>query len=159
MLFSENLTESIKSRSVLAKRSGFSPKTIPWKKLYSRLPLHENSETHRTCYCKWKNVQQSLFGFGLDSQLQKTILSEAEKWKAILKRLLGVTLFLASRGLPFQGSSTKIGEVNNGNFLGILELLGRYDEVTRDHLATVEKYQNKGESMKENPLFVLDESK
>jgi len=148
LLFSENLTESIKSRSVLAKRSGFSPKTIPWKKLYSRLPLHENSETHRTCYCKWKNVQQSLFGFGVDNQLQKKILSEAEKRKAILKRLLDVTLFLASRGLPFQGSSTKIGEVNNGNFLGILELLGRYDEVTRDHLATVEKYQNKGESMK-----------
>lgn len=148
LLFSENLTESIKSRSVLAKRSRFSPKTIPWKKLYSRLPLHENSETHRTCYCKWKNVQQSLFGFGVDSQLQKKILSEVEKWKAILKRLLDVTLFLASRGLPFQGSSTKIGEVNNGNFLGILELLGRYDEVTRDHLATVEKFQNKGESMK-----------
>ncbi|XP_026818974.1 uncharacterized protein LOC113557605 [Rhopalosiphum maidis] len=140
--------QSIKSRSVLAKRSGFSPKTIPWKKLYGRLPLHENSETHRTCYCKWKNVQLSLFGFGVDSQLQKTILSEAEKWKAILKRLLDVTLFLASRGLPFQGSSTKIGEVNNGNFLGILEFFGRYDEVTRDHLATVEKYQNKGESMK-----------
>jgi len=54
-------------------------------------------------------------------------------------------LFLASRGLHFQGSSTKIGIVNNGNFLGILELLGRYDEVTRNHLATVEKYQNKGE--------------
>jgi len=89
-----------------------------------------------------------LFGFGVDNQLQKKILSEAEKWRAILKRLLDVTWFLASRGLPFQGSSTKIGEVNNGNFLGILELLGRYDEVTRDHLATVEKYQNKGESMK-----------
>ncbi|KAL4132709.1 hypothetical protein QTP88_009818 [Uroleucon formosanum] len=91
LLISENLTESIKSRNVLAKRNGFSPKTIPWRKLYSRLPLHENSETHRTCYCKWKNVQQSLFGFGVDSQLQKTILSEAEKWKAILKRLLYVT--------------------------------------------------------------------
>lgn len=88
-----------------------------------------------------------MFGFGVDDQLQKKILSEAEKLKAILKRLLDVTLFLASRGLPFQGSSTKIGEVNNGNFLGILELLGRYDEVTRDHLAIVEKYQNKGESM------------
>ncbi|XP_025408958.1 zinc finger MYM-type protein 1-like [Sipha flava] len=96
----------------------------------------------------WKNLQQSLLGFGVDSQLQKQILSETEKWKAILKRLLDVTLFLAYRGLPFQGSSTKIGNVNNGNFLGILELLGRYDEITRGHLAYVKEYQNKGESMK-----------
>jgi len=57
-------------------------------------------------------------------------------------------LFLASSGLRYQGSRSNIGEVNNGNFLGILELLGRYDEVTRDHLATVKKYQIKGESMK-----------
>jgi len=66
-----------------------------------------------------------LFGFGVDSQLQKKILSEAEKWKDILKKLLDVTLFLESRELPFQSNSTKIGEVNNGNFLGILDLFGR----------------------------------
>lgn len=80
LLFSENHAESIQSRSALAKRSEFSPITFPFppvnfhlprKKLYSRLPFHENSETHRTCYCKWKNVQQFLFGFGVDSQLQK----------------------------------------------------------------------------------------
>jgi hypothetical protein len=32
---------------------------------------------------------------------KKKILSEVEKWKPILKRLLGVTLFLAFRRLPF----------------------------------------------------------
>lgn len=147
LLFNDNLTEPIKTRSVLARRSGFSPKIIPWKKLYNRLPIHENSENHRTCYCMWKNLQQSLLGFGVDTQLQKQIISETEKWKAILKRLLDVTLFLASRGLPFQGSSTKIGDVNNGNFLGVLELLGHYDEVTREHLSYVQKHQSEGESM------------
>lgn len=95
----------------------------------------------------WKNIQQSLVGFGVDSQLQKQILNETEKWKG-LKRLLDVTLFLASRGLSFQGSSTKIGDVNNSNFLDILELLRRYDEITREHLAYVQEYQNEGESMK-----------
>jgi hypothetical protein len=44
-----------------------------------------------------KNLQQSLLGFGVDNQLQKQILSETEKWKAILKRLLDVTLFLTSK--------------------------------------------------------------
>lgn len=50
--------------------------------------------------------------------------------------------------MSFQGSSTKIGDVNNDNFLGILELLGRYDEITRGHLANVKEYQNEGESMR-----------
>lgn len=65
-----------------------------------------------------------------------------------------MTLFLTSRGLLFQGSSTKIGDVNNGNFLGILELLRRYDEITRGHLAYVKEYQNEGESMKERTHYL-----
>jgi hypothetical protein len=44
---------------------------------------------------------------------KKHVFSEAEKWKAILKRLLDMTFFFASRGLPFQGHSTNIGAVNN----------------------------------------------
>ena len=34
-----------------------------------------------------------------------------------------------------------MGEQNNGNFLGILELLGRYDPVLRQHLETVKAFQ------------------
>jgi hypothetical protein len=51
--------------------------------------------------------------------IYKNTVSEAKKWKAILKRLLDVTLFLAFRGLPFQSDSTKTGDVNNSNFFGI----------------------------------------
>lgn len=92
-------------------------------------------------------MEQSLLSLGVDSQLQKQILSKTEKWKAILKRLLDVTLFLVSKALHFQGSSTKIVDVNNGIFLGVLELLGHYDEATREHLSYVQKYQSGGESM------------
>jgi hypothetical protein len=42
-LFGENLSEPNKTRRVLARREGFSPVRIPWKKLYSRKPSHENS--------------------------------------------------------------------------------------------------------------------
>lgn len=76
------------------------------------------------------------------------------KRKAILKRLLDVTLFLASRGLPFQGISTKIRDVNNGNFLDILELFGNYDKIIKGHLAYVKEYQNDGESMKGNTHYL-----
>ncbi|KAJ8867905.1 hypothetical protein PR048_031713 [Dryococelus australis] len=64
------------------------------------------------------------------------------------KTPLLVMLFLASRGLPFQGDSAEIGDVHNGNFLGTLELLGKYDEITHEHLAKVKHLQLQGKSMK-----------
>ncbi|KAJ8895921.1 hypothetical protein PR048_001262, partial [Dryococelus australis] len=42
---------------------------------------------------------------------------------------------LNSGGLVFQGETTQIGDVRNDNFLGIMELIGKYDYVTREHLA------------------------
>jgi len=59
-----------------------------------------------------------------------------------------VTLFLASRGLPFHGYGTEIGDVSNGNFLGILDLLGRNDEITRGHIGRVQRSRLKDETMK-----------
>ncbi|KAJ8891286.1 hypothetical protein PR048_010802 [Dryococelus australis] len=122
ILFEENISAPFVNRSNLAKGEGFSPIKTPWKKLYNRLPGHENSAEHINCYCKWKSLQQTLLCKGIDSELQEQIACEADK-------LLDVMLFLASRGLPFQGDSTEIGDVHKGNFLGTLELLGKYDEI------------------------------
>jgi hypothetical protein len=94
---------------------GFSPMTVPWKKLYGRLWSHKTSIFNRICYCKWKEFQHSLKGCGIDSDLQKHILSEPKKWKAILKGLLHVTLFLASRGLRIQGDMCQRGSNTSSN--------------------------------------------
>lgn len=51
--------------------------------------------------------------------LKKQIKCEADKWKTILRRLLYVTLYLVSRGLSFQGDNSTIGDIYNGNFLGV----------------------------------------
>lgn len=146
LLFEENYQAS-NVRSNFAKREGFCCKETRWKKLYDRLPAHESSSEHRNCYTQWKSLMQSIDGAGLDSELRKQEQCEIDKWKAILQRILDVTLFLASRGLPFQGDNTKIGDVHNGNFLGVLELLGKYDEVTREHLAKVKAKQLEGKTM------------
>ena len=42
--------------------------------------------------------------------------------------------FLAEHNLPFHGSSTKIGDSDNGLFLGTLELLGKHNRVLALHL-------------------------
>ena len=48
---------------------------------------------------------------------------------------------LSSRGLAFRGSSELVGSPQNGNFLGILELLAEYDTFLAEH---IQKRVNKG---------------
>lgn len=50
--------------------------------------------------------------------------------------------------MSFQGDNSTIGNIHNGNFLSVLELLGEYDEITRDHLSMVKQVQIKGDSFK-----------
>ena len=49
--------------------------------------------------------------------------------------------FLSSRGLAFRGSSELVGSPQNGNFLGILELLAECDTFLAEH---IQKRVNKG---------------
>ena len=70
-------------------------------------------------------------------QLNRSIENETAIWKALLHRILQVVLFLGERGLAFRGDSQRTGDPNNGNFLGILELIGQYDKILGDHLSKV----------------------
>ena len=62
----------------------------------------------------------------------------------LLQRILDVVMFLGERGLAFRGDSEKIGDTHNGNFLGILELLARYDPLLQEHVGKVKSAQEKG---------------
>ena len=66
--------------------------------------------------------------------------------------MLHVTLFLAERGLAFRGSSCRLDDPNNGNFLGILELLSCYDSVLKQHLDKVCESQKSGKRFQVNYL-------
>ena len=58
-----------------------------------------------------------------------------------MARVLSVIKFLSSRELAFRRSSELIGSPQNGNFLGILELLAEYDTFLAEH---IQKRVNKG---------------
>ena len=47
---------------------------------------------------------------------------------------------MAEHNLAFRGSSDKLFIPNNGNFLGLVQLLGKFDETMREHLR---KFANK----------------
>jgi hypothetical protein len=55
-------------------------------------------------------------------------------WHGVLERLLNITLYLSGRGLAFRGSLDHLFTAQNGNFLGLVELLGKYDNVIKEHL-------------------------
>ena len=63
----------------------------------------------------------------LEDKFHKNLETQEHKWKQVLTGLLKVTLFMAERGLAFRGSSDRIGDRSNGNFLGIVELCSQFD--------------------------------
>lgn len=131
-------------KSVLASADGYSA-SRKWKKLHDKIPEHENTVSHKNCYVLWKTEQRkSRTATSLNDLLLKSIQHEQEIWKDILRRLFHVTLFLAERGLAFRGDSNKIDHPSNGNFLGILELLAKYDPLLNDHLRKVRHSQEAG---------------
>ena len=52
---------------------------------------------------------------------------------------------MAERGLPFRGHEEMFGSPGNGNYMGILELVAKYDSFLATH---IEKYGNPGYGMK-----------
>ena len=52
-----------------------------------------------------------------------------------------VVKFLSERALAFRGSTEELGRKDNGNYLGTLELLAKFDPFLASH---IEKFGNKG---------------
>ena len=124
-----------------------------WKKLGDRIPDHEKSDAHKNCYLRWRELQRCLENdAGINVIIEENISSEAEKWKKLLSRIIDVVIFLGQRGLAFCGSSLRIGDVDNGNFLGLLELVAHYDPIVEEHVTKVKVAQQKGERLQAHYL-------
>uniref|UniRef100_A0A3B5R5L1 DUF4371 domain-containing protein n=1 Tax=Xiphophorus maculatus TaxID=8083 RepID=A0A3B5R5L1_XIPMA len=67
-------------------------------------------------------------------ELQKIMAAEKAHWRSVLTRVIDCILFLAERNLPLRGKNSQLGNPKNGNFLGILELIARYDVTLAEHL-------------------------
>ncbi|ROL41869.1 Zinc finger MYM-type protein 1 [Anabarilius grahami] len=141
------------SCSALASQNGFKMCHVKWRHMYNKLPIHERSDAHRDCYLRWKNLQRSVLqDKGIDSLLNREFQTEIEKNRAILEKLLDVTLHLASRNLPFRGKTSDLDDVHNGNFLGTLELLSHYDPLLKEHFQKIRDNKQKKKEGKQTRL-------
>ena len=64
------------------------------------------------------------------------------------QRITAVICTLAERGLPFRGDNEQFGSPNNGNYLGLLELVAKFDPFL---LAHINRYGNSGSG---NPSYL-----
>ena len=77
----------------------------------------------------------------INTSLEIQFQIEREYWHSVLKRIVSTVKFLSTRGLAFRGQNEQINSEQNGNYLGILELISEFDPFLSNHLA---KYGNKG---------------
>lgn len=114
---------------------------INWKNCYEKVSEHEKSPTHvksiKTWYLRLSNTGHS----GLDNIIKKEIADSLLYWKNVLHRIVETLKFLTSRGLAIRGINETLGSVHNGNYLGCLELIAKFDPFINQHLS---KYGNKG---------------
>ena len=73
----------------------------------------------------------------LDNQLE----NEKLYCFKVIERVINVIKYLVSRGLPLRGDNQDFCSTRNGNYLGTIKLLAKYDNLLADHLL---KYGNRG---------------
>jgi hypothetical protein len=114
-----------------------------WKNAAARLKTHEQSTAHRESVLKLLDLakEKSRIDAGLVAQYK----FERQYWISILERIVEVIRFVAERGLAFRGHDEKLGSKSNGNYLGLLELLAKFDPFLSAHIEKQKALQDEGE--------------
>lgn len=97
-----------------------------WRGLTTKIKIHEASQSHSSsCYIyeKWKHNTV------IDKDLEEKIKYEACFWTQVLERLINITLTLAKNCLAFRGHRESLSETYNGNFLSMVQIIAKYDDV------------------------------
>ncbi|XP_038644234.1 zinc finger MYM-type protein 1-like, partial [Scyliorhinus canicula] len=97
-----------------------------------------NNVHHLECLKKWfETLLRLQTNKSIDKGMQSRVGKEREHWCKVLERLMSITLYLAEHNLAFRGTSDTLFTPHNGNFLGLVELLGKYDLTMSKHLRRV----------------------
>lgn len=104
-----------------------------WKHTQQRVAEHESSESHHRCMFVW--ASRTAEKGQIYNELREQFQTECNYWVSVLQRVVAVVKFLAERGLAFRGETHVFGQQNNGNYLGLLELISQFDPFLSDHIA------------------------
>ena len=110
-----------------------------WKHADRAISRHEGSKYHRDSILAVMTL--GTVSGRIDTQIVEASKYERQYWRDVLARVVAVVKFLAERGFPFRGHNEIFGSPTNGNFMGILELLSKFDPFLAQH---IERYGAKG---------------
>ena len=106
--------------------------TNDWKNISYRLKSHETSNEHMQNMRRWIELERRLQkNLTIDKALQDQINKDGEHWRQVFVRIVSVVSFLCKNNLAFRGSTEKIYEENNRNFLGIIEMIAEFDPIMK----------------------------
>lgn len=111
-----------------------------WRHIGKTLTTHDTAPNHMKCYEKWIEAEKSLSEgttMAIDHLHQQIVAQEKERWKNVLTRLLAITQFLAQHQLAFRGTHETLYKLDNGNYLGLVELIAKFDPVMKEHISRV----------------------
>lgn len=57
--------------------------------------------------------------------------------QCVLTRIITAMQYLSGHNLAFRGTNAKLYEENNGNFLGLIEMLGKFDPAMQEHVRRI----------------------
>ena len=103
-----------------------------WKHANDRLGAHEQSKDHIQAVLS--AASRATKAGRVDSELVQEVDRIEQYWHSVLKRLVSLLKFACEQGLALRGDNETFGSPNNGNYLGILELLAEYDDFLRQHI-------------------------
>lgn len=110
-----------------------------WKNVGRSIKTHELPKPHLLNNVTFKQRVKRMSS--IDESFENVEESEIAYWREVLYRIVEVIKFLSARGLAFRGKDQQLNSKHNGNYLGIIELMSKFDPFLKQHL---ENFGNKG---------------
>ncbi|XP_068108911.1 zinc finger MYM-type protein 1-like [Hyperolius riggenbachi] len=109
-----------------------------WKHLGEKLQQHEISGNHVKCVKVWlESAQRMSSGSAINNIMVEQIRKEKLHWRAVLTRILAIVQYLAENNSAFRGKNEKLYTPNNGHFLGLVEMLAKFDPTMQEHVRRI----------------------
>lgn len=73
----------------------------------------------------------------IDKAHQRVIEKEKNHWREVLRRIIASIHYLAKHNDALRSSTDVIHQPNNGKFLGLMEILAKFDPVISKHFRKI----------------------
>ncbi|XP_046988772.1 uncharacterized protein LOC124594438 [Schistocerca americana] len=108
-----------------------------WVHLGNRLQEYEQSFNHTECTKTVRIYDTVDTKSAIDRTDLELLEKEMENLRQRLKRIIIAVRYVAQHKMSVRGTSDKLYRNNNGNFLGLIEMIAEFNPALQEHLRRV----------------------